>query len=112
MTLIDAVTNQPNQQINLILPDTTIVPFILQYMDGNQGWFFSMPSLNINNMALVVSPNCLRDFRRVIDFGLALDTNDGYESVFINDFTNGRASLYLLDAEDVADVEAIIQNVS
>lgn len=106
MTLINAITNQPVQSINIILPDTTVVPFQLQYMDLPQMWFFSLPTFNINNMALVVNPNILRSFNRVLNFSLGLDTTDGYESLFINDFSNGRASLYLLDADDIAEVEA------
>jgi len=66
----------------------------------------------LNNYRVVVSPNCLRAFRGVIPFGIACDTTDGYEDLFINDFSNGRASLYLLNSDDVKSVEDIIQNVS
>ncbi len=115
MTLINAIGAQAGQQIDLILPDNSVITgFKMQYMDNNQGWFFSLTykTFVINNMRVVVSPNILRAFRNVIPFGLALDTTDGYENLFINDFSNGRASLYLLDAADVQSVEDIIQNVS
>lgn len=115
MTLINAITQQPGQKIDLILPDNSVVTdFTMQYMDVNQGWFFSLTygTFVINNMRVTVSPNILRASRRVIPFGLALDTLDGYESLFINDFSNGRASLYLLNPADVQSVEDIIQNVN
>ncbi len=109
MTLINNITAQPSQQMNLILPDNTIIKdFYLTYMDNNQGWFFGLTYGNfvINNMRLVVNPNILREFNRVIPFSLGCDTVDGYENLFINDFSNVRASLYLLDQDDIADVES------
>lgn len=115
MTLINNITEQPSQKVDLILPDNSVIKdFYMQYMDNNQGWFFGLTygTFVLNGMRAVVSPNILRAFRNVIPFGLGLNTIDGYESLFINDFSNGRASLYLLNANDVQAVEDIIQNVS
>jgi hypothetical protein len=109
MTLIDNITAQPSQKMNLILPDNTIISdFYLTYMDDNQGWFFGLTygTFVINNMRLVVNPNILRAFNRVIPFSLGVDTTDGYENLFINDFSTRRASLYLLDADDITEVES------
>lgn len=115
MTLVNAITQQPNQKINLILSDNSVIQnFIMQYMDGNQGWYFSLVygTFVINNMRAVVSPNMIRFAKGVVPFGLGIDTTDGYESLFIDDFSKGRASLYLLDETDVNNIEKIILNVS
>ncbi len=50
----------------------------------------------------------LRQFRNIIPFGLACVIADGFEPVYQDDFTSGRASLYLLNEADVAEVETLI----
>lgn len=109
MTLIDNITSQPNQLQNLVLPDNTIITnFNMLYMDNNQGWFMSLVygSFVLNNYRVVVNPNILKAFIGVIPFGIGCDTVDGYEDLFINDFSSGRASLYLLDEDDIAEALA------
>ena len=107
MTLIDNITSSPNQQMNLILPDNSVITdFTMTYMDNPQAWFMSMTygSFVINNFLVSVNPNMLSQFDGVIPFGIGCDTTDGYEPIFINDFSNGRASLYLLDEDDIEEV--------
>jgi hypothetical protein len=50
----------------------------------------------------------LRAFRNILPFGLACTVADGMEPVFLTDFSEGRASIYLLQAEDIDTVEAFI----
>lgn len=111
MNLITGLTSDANQSQNLILPDGSSAPFTMTYIDNQQGWFFGISygsNFSLINRRLVVNPSLLRPWRGIIPFGLALMTTDGYEPIFITDFTSGRASLYLLDADDVQNYENIL----
>ncbi len=114
MRLINSITSDAKPKIDLVLPDSTVASLTLKYIDNQQGWYADLTygTFAYKGFRLTVNPNILRAFRRIIPFGLALTTTDGYEALFINDFSNGRASLYLLDEVDVIEVEDIIQNVS
>jgi hypothetical protein len=61
---------------------------------------------------MVNSANMLRQIRNIIPFGLACLMTDLYEPVFIEDFANGRATLYTLNSTDVALVETSLANLA
>jgi hypothetical protein len=110
MTEITGLTLAPKQSLTLILLDGTQVPFYMEYIDGQQGWFYSITYGNWGSTyrRMVVSGNMLRGFRNIIPFGLGCMTSDGYEPIMINDFANNRASLFLLDSTDVLAIESIL----
>ena len=110
MTWINTITDYPNQVLTLVLPGGTNIQFSLWYSDGQQGWLYSFTygTFSISNKRIVVGANLLRAFRNLLPFGIAVTTTDGYEVINLNDFSSGRASLYLLDASDVAEVESTI----
>jgi hypothetical protein len=111
MTLIDSITDQANQTIGLILDSGVKITMTLVYKSNQQGWFYSLSQGSVSlfkNRRMVASPNMLRAFRDVLPFGLACATSDGYEPIFADDFSSGRAKLYLLNAADLAIVESTI----
>lgn len=110
MKIITSFTTDPFQKLALILDDGSKVDFSLQYITNQLGWYYSFTygSFAVNNRRLVTSPNMIRAFRGFLPFGLAVTTTDGLEPIYIDDFISGRASFYLLNSEDVADVEALI----
>lgn len=111
MTEITGLTSEAKQSQTLVLPNGGLVPFYMEYWDRQQGWYITMSYPNwdgVENRRLVVSPNMLRASKNIIPFGLALTTLNGYEPVFITDFTTGRATLYLLDEDDVQYYENLL----
>lgn len=114
MKLITALSNSSNQSIVLALDNGTKVTMTLRYYSNQQGWYYDLDypdaSFNVVNRRLVTSPNMLRAFRDIIPFGLSVTTSDGYEPIFIGDFVSGRTQIYLLNAADVAAVEAATQH--
>jgi hypothetical protein len=112
MIQVTGLTADAKQSQTLVLPDGSLAPFYMEYWDNQEGWFFTMSYgtawSGVMNKRLVVSPNMLRAYRNIIPFGLALTTIDGYEPVFINDFINGRATLYLLDQTDIFYYEGVL----
>jgi hypothetical protein len=55
---------------------------------------------------VVASPNMIRQFRTQVTFGLGCITQNNIEPMGQEDFVNGTATLLVLGATDVAQVEA------
>ncbi len=111
MKLITAISNDAKQSMNIVLDNGTTVAMTLEYIGSQKGWFASLVYGTIQTFNLrrvVTSPNMLRAMRSVIPFGLACVTTDGLEPIYIDDFSSGRASLYILNSTDVAYVEQTI----
>jgi hypothetical protein len=110
MTWINTITNTANQGMTLKLPNGDKISFDLIYMPQNQGWYYSFTygNFSISNKRIVTGVNMLRAFRNILPFGFACVTKDGYEPIYIDDFTSGRANFYLLDSTDIVLVETML----
>lgn len=110
MRKITAFTSDPTQTMILVLNDGSKVEFSMTYFPNQVGWFYSFTygTFEVLNRRMVTSPNMIRALRGVLPFGLAITTLDGLEPIYVDDFITGRASFYLLDADDVAGVETMI----
>lgn len=118
MKNINILTSDPSQNFTIILDDGSKVNMTINYYSQAQLWACSLthtslitasnPNGQLNNFSLTTSLNMLRDLRGIIPFGLQLQTIDGYEPVFINDFSSGRAQLFILNSDDISDIEAQI----
>lgn len=107
MRQITTLTNSPNQRHQLVLDNNETVDFRLYYSARQQAWYydFTYNDLTCNCSKVVLSPNALRCFRRIISWGLAFDT-DGFVDPFqLDDFSSGRVKMYVLNAEDVESIE-------
>ncbi len=112
MQKITTLTSSPNQRHQLILENNETVDFRLYYSGRMQAWYFDFTykDLTVNCSKVVLSPNTLRNFKRLIPFGIAFAT-DGYVEPFqITDFSSGRVSMYVLNSEDVETIEQGIYN--
>ena len=107
MRQITDITSDAKQKYDIILDDNSVVELTLEYIDSKQGWIFSVTrnDFTVNQRNLVVSPNVLRQFRNYIPFGLAVFSTDKLEPAFIDDFTNDRISLYILNESDLDYLE-------
>lgn len=133
MNLINGITDQASQSITVPLPDGTKLVMNLMYLDQNMGWYF-LPSnntatdlsnygLNWNNgqwkengRRIVSHPNMLRQYRNIINFGLAcgyatapIFASNMREPTNIQDFSSGAFALYTLTAAEVAAFESFLQ---
>lgn len=110
MKQLSSITGDPQQILNIVLDDGSRVEMFLSYWPQQSGWFYSLTygNFSVANRRMVVSPNMLRQFRSIVPFGLCCTVIDGYEPIYQDDFSNGRASLYVLNAEDVLSTEELI----
>ncbi len=110
MKQINSITDDAKQSLAIILEDGSRVQTTLNYIAAQNGWFYSFiyGDFTSNNRRLVNSPNMIRQFRNILPFGLACLVTDGYEPVYIDDFTSGRVTLFVLNEEDVLETETLI----
>lgn len=113
MNLIDNLSDAADQLVTLQLPDGSTATLELMYRGASQRWVFNLAHQNfpngaLNGQMLCAHPNILRNFKNLIPFGLAVVSTDGQDPAFIEDFANGRVSLYILSE---ADVDAVEQQV-
>jgi len=108
MLYINKVTDDPQQQVNLTgIPGYTIM-MTLRFMPRLQMWIagFTVGSTIINGIRVVTSLNLLRQFKNNIPFGIQCITTNGLDPYQATDFATQAANLYLLNADDVAAIEA------
>lgn len=107
MRIITEVGQEPNQKLNLIGENNERIDFVLRYKPSQQAWYFdiSYESFSVNGIKVVNSPNLLRQYENIIPFGLGCSVTDGTDPYFIDDFTDGRATLALLNEADIQQIE-------
>lgn len=110
MNLITGITDQPKQQSTIILDDGSTVAFYLEYKPAQHGWFYDLTwgTFQITGQRLVSSPNILRQFRDQINWGIAILTNDNQEPLWQDSLVTGSSQIYLMNAADLAAVEAFV----
>lgn len=109
MQLIDRLTDDAIQQYNLLGDAGQQISFTLRYLPRQSRWLFDITYLDftLNGVALTVALNALREFKNILNFGLAVSSTDGFEPQFIEDFLSGRIKIYLLNQAEVNSIEAL-----
>ena len=107
MIRITELDSSSKQRLELQTDDGSIAVINLEFRQNQNKWYISIshPNLSINNLGLSASPNILRSYRNIINFGISVSSNDGLDPYFIQDFSSDRIRMYLLDQSDVNLVE-------
>ncbi len=110
MLQITTLTNEPKQRHQLILENRETVNFRLYYSLRQQAWYFDFEykDLVVNCSKVVLSPNTLRNFRKIIPFGIGFMADSYVEPFSIDDFSSQRVKMYILNQTDVEEVEKTV----
>lgn len=113
MQHITSITNRSKQKFTLVLENNETVDFLLYYLPRQQSWFYNFTYKNTtcNCSRVTLSPNALRQFKRVIPFGIAFTADSYVEPFDLNDFLSGRVSMYVLNSDEVKQIESEIFNL-
>lgn len=108
MLYINKITNDPQQLITLTGIKGVTIQVALRFMPRIQRWMMDIDTsdFSLKGLAITTSPNILRQYRNQITFGIACVADSGIDPFTIEDFASQTANLYLLNADDVAAVEA------
>lgn len=112
MQEITSITSSPNQRMTLVLENNETADFRLYYSIRQQCWFydFSYKETTVNCSKVVLSPNSIRQFKRILPFGIAFAADSFVEPFSIDDFALGRVKMYVLNSVEVEEIESEIFN--
>ena len=84
----------------------------MYFLARQEAWFFDFTykDLTVNCSKVVLTPNALRQFRKIIPFGIAFATEGFVEPFQITDFSSGRVKMYVLNSDEVKEIEQEIFN--
>lgn len=106
MNILTGLSAQPKQQSAFVLSDGSQVSLYLEYRPQQMGWFFDLTwqSITLNGQRLAVFPNILRQWQRLLPFGVAVVSTGDVEPLNVTDLSDGTVTLLVLTAEDVARI--------
>jgi hypothetical protein len=115
MQTLDTITNDAFQRHSIIIDNgqnRQQVQLDLRYNPTQAGWYADITTtgFSLTGVRLCTHINLLRQFKRVIAFGLQISCDNNYEPFDINDFLTGRATLSFLNAAEVAEIEELLKN--
>lgn len=114
MYAIPNISSDPIQAINLVLPDgENTAKVTLRYLENDQAWYMDLEyqATIINGLRVCSNPNLLRQWRKILPFGLGCFTLDNSDPYFIDDFTTGRCGLLLLSQAEVDNFETLLSEL-
>lgn len=112
MQLINNLTDFPRQSFQVPIDTGEFVQFNLYFFVTQKSWFFDFTYNNYTAKCnrVVLTPNALRHLKKIIPFGVAFEA-DGYVEPFaLTDFSSGRVKMYILNSEEVEEIESTIYN--
>jgi hypothetical protein len=109
MVTIDNLTDSADQNTQVVLADGSILALEFVFRPTTQRWTVNVshPLLTVNGISLCVHPNILRSWRNLVPFGLGCSSSDGVDPFDVEDFADGRVTMYVLDQADVSGVEQV-----
>lgn len=113
MQIVTSLTNEPNQLHTLILENNDTADLRLYYFARMQSWYIDLEygEKVIKGLKVVLSPNLLRQFRKVLPFGLSFFADNSYVEPFeIEAFSSNRVQMGIINKEEIQDIEENIYN--
>lgn len=112
MQQITSITSQPKQRMQLVLDKNETFDFELIYSLRNQAWYFSFSykEIKASLLKVVLTPNALRQFKNILPFGIMFSTTGYVQPFKPDDFSSGRIQMYVLNKEEVLQIEQEIYN--
>jgi hypothetical protein len=112
---VSQLSDNAFQTMTLQMPDGSTGTLNLYYRASTPRWFFdllhpALPNGGPQGNGLVTFPNLLRPWKNIVPFGFACVTLDGQDPVGNEDFIDGYATLYVIDATGILMVEAQVFN--
>jgi hypothetical protein len=107
MQLLSGFTQDAHQVVSFTSPDGVKVTLTLHFRRQQIGWYydFEYGTFVSRGLRLSAHPNALVQYRNILPVGLAVVTEKRYEPQTIDALYTGEATLYLLDADEIAAVQ-------
>lgn len=102
MIKVENITNEPIQR-HTILTEAQDVILRLYFISTVQAWFIDVEygDIRANGVRLSVGVSHIQSSNMPLDFRVTDNQNIGLDPLTIDDFENGRCTLYMLEAADM-----------
>lgn len=114
MQLINTLSDTPIQKFSFKSVDTREnIDFTLRYMPTQRSWYldFIYNNQEFNGNKVVLSENILRMYKNIIPIGISIIADKHIEPFALDDFSSGRVLFYILNKEEVKQVESDIYGI-
>jgi hypothetical protein len=110
MEIATTLTEYPNQIHTIPLENNETAQIRLYYNARMLSWYFDLEykDITINCVKITIHPNILRQFRRIIPFGITFFADGFVEPFEVTAFSSGRVSMGILSQDEVNEVETEI----
>jgi len=109
MLKITEINDDPKQLIYLVIDGYEKAKLTLEFKPNQYAWFYSLEWQDFStfNEQISNSPNILRQYRKILPFGLLIATDGGQDPMSVDAFTT-TSGIYLLSADEINQIEADI----
>lgn len=106
MIYINAINDDAKQTMQLVIDGYATATLNVEFKPNQYAWFYTLSwnDFETSQELLSNSPNLLRQYKKILPFGLLLDTTGGQDPLSQDAFIT-TSSLYLLSAQEVLDIE-------
>lgn len=107
MKKITELTNESKQKYSAIQENGEEFILELEFKPTQESWYFNVSKneFTTKGQRLVLGPNILRRYSNLINFGILCRAIDLIEPMDINDLVSGRIELYILNNDELEEVE-------
>ena len=107
MQQITDIGSIARQEFRFQVENGELADFVLYFSQTQRCWFMDLTygDFQTKGLRVVNSINILAPYKNILRFGLLCHVKDGYEPWFVDDFENGRASLYITSIEEINTLE-------
>lgn len=110
MLLIEGITNESRQRHLLPTEVSDVsIDVLLVWSDTQSSWFADIVwgTFAVYGLRVCSLPNLLAQWAKVIPFGISVVCSNGQDPFLLESFANGTAKLYILNASEAEEFEAM-----
>ena len=110
MKLISIIGNGPFQVLRATTELGKKIDISLRYIQQQRGWFisFTYGDFTARGIRVVTGDNFIHKFKNLVPFGFSCVTEINEEPMLLEDFSSGRAKIYLLNESEVKAFDEVI----
>ena len=105
MKQLTTISSSSKQSIYFQLEDGSIIHFTFLFEPRQQAWFMNLESekFNVYGIQLCCHLNILDKYHNIINYGVSISTDDGFDPWRITDFEDGYAAFCVLNATELKE---------
>lgn len=114
MFYVQDITNYPTQNKVMNLADGSQITITMAFVPMQKSWvirYLEYGDFIVRNVKMVKNPNILRQFKNIIPFGIAIDSTQDRDPMFVEDFSTQTFSMFILSREEVQAYEDFLSGL-